>query len=622
MTGRRRRALGIVAILCAVVVIVAAVSVSEYSRPNAPASRSPVLLIGDFGPKVTLAGGVEESPRENNSTIVIQLFSAVPAKFAPAGLLSSSLGAFVELLNATVYPQNNTTALFLSPVFDEVAQEWTAVMTHDSGTNWVSLTLEATRTVVESNGTVQIYMDYNNVLYDPWDVPVETLNQTELSTPAARSWFDGTNVSLTDYSSVTIADVGLNLSLQFPPTPVQTVKMPGADLRTSSVAPETGCSPTPCTYYYDTYPSTTSATETGESYVNGTLPLLVTHLGQTVDGGLSEIDSGATVAVEDDTIDLNSAQPYLSQSGTITTTMSTTPSFAHVANLTVGSGGNGLNAFPYNYSRTIGNFNEDDSLNRTTLVVGVGGIEYGFPHFNQFTYGYTDEWKESCVEEDGGIYCELPKLVSQTLTSTTYDGNYTTGEILDVNSTAGLQVTAENVPIDEAWVIQHMLGSGSAGTVSLTVGGADQNYSSSTVWDNLSGYLDASDALKKGSQDLEIFSTAISLGLTIADTLAAANGLDFDAEEPEIVADSLNLIAETIKMSATILADMSSISTVGGTASVTLTSFFANDPLINPGSNYTMDYFESGTPISFTEGSTQYSFYAPEDFLNATAIES
>jgi hypothetical protein len=47
---------------------------------------------------------------------------------------------------------------------------------------------------------------------------------------------------------------------------------------------------------------------------------------------------------------------------------------------------------------------------------------------------------------------------------------------------------------------------------------------------------------------------------------------------------------------------------------------FSNVPVVGSGSAYTMPFFESQSPVRFTVNGNTYSFFAPEDYLNATAI--
>ncbi|MHB1435792.1 MAG: hypothetical protein ACYCPN_05605 [Thermoplasmata archaeon] len=108
--------------------------------------------------------------------------------------------------------------------------------------------------------------------------------------------------------------------------------------------------------------------------------------------------------------------------------------------------------------------------------------------------------------------------------------------------------------------------------------------------------------------------------MALADTLAAANGADFDTSEPAVIADTLSLIALTTGLSATLLSTFSSISAITGSNAVLLGNGFSNVPEAGAGSSYSMSYFESANPLSVSFNGNTYTFEAPLNYLNATAI--
>lgn len=620
----------IAAIACALILITAAsLALTRTAPPPAPPAIKPVAA---FGPKLLVHEPGGRSALANNTTINIQIFSAVPNAFRSTGLLFYPVspqdqwtnGVNEELLNATLFPGNNTTAFFLAPSFNTIAQEWTVLLSHDQGRNFPSLTVEAVKTV-NMSGNLYLYQYYNNLPYNPFDLKVVNLNQTDLALGGA-SWFDGTGVNVTDYSQIIMANLELNLTLEFPSHPIQVVPVPPPNsFRSAHQIPAergpAGCAVQgeSCIYeYYYTYPSVTTNTLVKTTFANGTLPLLGVHIGRNAEGGGSVIALSADVNVLNDTIELNSVQPYENASGQITTTMSTSPSFAHEANVSVGQANNQFDAIPTGISKDLGN-NNSVSLNRTTAIVGIQGVEYEFQHYKRETYNYVDYWERMCCPRPNGDWGCFTYLLSQTV-STVYDGQYTDGEIVHVNSTAGLALQAGFISIWAAWVIQHTLANASNGSVTLTTSGTGSSYEASTIWADTNGYLDASNAYSQAANLLGTFSTALGLGLAIIDASAALNGADFDATEPTVVADSLSLIADTIGMAASVLNAFSSISAYTGTQSITLGYGFSNVPEAGSGSPYTMAFFESQSPVSLSVNGNTYSFFAPEDFLNATAI--
>jgi hypothetical protein len=620
----------------AILVLGIGVYVGEHGTPSGPVAKP----TGDFGPKVLVSGTGNAGALSNNTTINIQIFSAVPAAFESPGTTFQAPGLHIynlsaqspwnngvneELLNATILPQNNTTAFFLAPTFDTIDQQWIALLSHDQGRNYPSLTIEAVKTV-EANGSLYLYQYYDNLLYDPSSLQVVSLNGTLLAGGAA-TWFNGTGVDPYSYSVVTVATMAFNLTLDFPSTPMQVAALPTAGARvTASGTIPPGAHPTLCltaddfcttTYKYVYYNSTVS-TLLKTSYANGTLPLLGVHIGRNADSGGSEISLWASVTVLNDTIDLNSAQPYVNAHNETTTTMSTTPSFTHTANVSVGLSGNSYDAIPTGISEKLGN-NESVSQNRTTAFVGINGVEYEFQHYNQSTYEHEQEWKDTlCCT---GTTCHSSRtLLWDKVIKTTYDGQYTSGGIIHVNSTAGLEVQAGFQSIWTAWVIQHTLAAASNGSLTLTTSGNDSSYQAATIWAATTGYLNASNAYQQAAGALAMFSTAIGLGLAIVDASAAANGVDLDATETVVITASLGLIADTLGMTALILSDFSSISAITGTQAVVMGYGFSNVPEVGSGSAYTMSFFESQSLVRFTVNGNTYLFFAPEDYLNATTI--
>ncbi|MHB1435328.1 MAG: hypothetical protein ACYCPN_03095 [Thermoplasmata archaeon] len=171
-----------------------------------------------------------------------------------------------------------------------------------------------------------------------------------------------------------------------------------------------------------------------------------------------------------------------------------------------------------------------------------------------------------------------------------------------------------------AWVVQALYSSGHHVEVNLTARGSNSSYQASSLWAQTKGYLSAANAYGQAASALAAFSTAMGVGLAMADVIAATNGADFDASEPAVVAATMALIHLTIDMMAKLLSTFSSISAVTGTTAVLLGYGFSNAPVFGAGSGYSMNYFESANPISISVAGNTYSFEAPMNYLNATSI--
>jgi hypothetical protein len=632
----------VVAVLVAVIIVIAGALILTSKPSSSSPNPLPTLSLGPKVVIVPVAGtGSRLLPLSNNTPITIQLFASVPSAFETPGTSLTSPtphiypvaprdqtdnGVNDEVSNVTLLPGSNVSAFFLSPAFMGIAQAWSELLSHDTGINEPSLPVEAVKTVV-ANGTAALYLDYNNLPYLPTGLNTVTLNATQLGSGVLGAWFQGTAVDPGAYSRITLGASALNLSLVFPHQPTQVVRLPtvgvgGTQTRTPAVRTPCAITGTTCyTSYFESYPSVTSTELMRTSYLYGVLPLLGVHIDRYADGGGPLIDNAASVSITNDTMDLNSAEPYLSSSGQLTTTMSTSPSSAHVANVTAGTSISAIDAWPTAISRDLG-ANQSTALNYTTDFLGIQGAEYEFQNYHQVTHDCTDQWERvCCVHPNGNVYC-TNELLSQTLTSSVLDANYTAGSIVNSNSTAGLKVTAEQVSIWAAWAIQHFLGADSNGSFTLSTSGPDSSYSASTIWARTTGYLNATNAYGAAASALGAFSTALGLGLALVDATAATHGVDFDASEPAVVAETAELITDAIGMSAQILAQFNSISAWTGTNTVTFTYGLFNDPAPHPGgSNYTVRFFESQEPVSFIlPGGNACSSYAPVNFMNATAI--
>ena len=167
-------------------------------------------------------------------------------------------------------------------------------------------------------------------------------------------------------------------------------------------------------------------------------------------------------------------------------------------------------------------------------------------------------------------------------------------------------------------VIQKVLESSYSGNLTLDVG---KSMSQSTVWDSYSGYSNSASAIKDAHDALAVFSASLGLGLAITDTLAALNSADLDTSEPSVVAQSIDLISHATGMAATVTGLFSSISFLAKSDTAFLLSGMSNGPLPGvQGSNYTIAYYQSSTPVTFSYNGSSYSFYAPDDYFNATTI--
>jgi hypothetical protein len=245
-------------------------------------------------------------------------------------------------------------------------------------------------------------------------------------------------------------------------------------------------------------------------------------------------------------------------------------------------------------------------------------VEYSFQHYNQTSYNYHDIWEKYCCPGPTGIIICKTSLQSHTLTSVVH-GGFTDGAIVNINSTAGLQVKASFEPIYVAWVVQALYSTSHHLNVNLTTSGSESSYQAAMLWANTTGYLSAANAYSQAASLLDTFSTSLGLALAVIEAQSAASALGFGADEPAMVAESLDLIATTTGLSANLLSTFSSISAVTGT-NAGGSGYGLSDVEVGTGSGYALQFFESANPITASFDGNSYSFEAPMNYLNATAI--
>ncbi|MHB8395950.1 MAG: hypothetical protein ACYDAZ_01235 [Thermoplasmataceae archaeon] len=611
------------------------------AKKGAPAKNESAT----FGPKVSI--NILNTPdnfSSNNTTIVVQAFGLFPQNVREFQTIGANLtgknqsnnGNYVELLNTTV--DNLSDVLFLSPLFINVATAWRNFLSQFSGTNYPSLTVEATKSV-DVNGTVQVYNYYNNLLFNPNQVEINTLSSHEVSSPGAASWFNGSSVNPGSFSSLNYTDLAFNVNLSFPKTPTQTltnVSQPNASVIYSTARPavsmDTAC-PGPGSYTY-TYWATSSDTyivNTGTCNTKGYLPMLVVHMGNGSANGHSQLSIAGAIILQDANISINSNQVYVSSSGQSTSSMSSTPSYEHAASASVETGIKSAVAYPLNAGSPKVNFS--NRQNRTTAFVAIQNATYTFVHFSQYTKTYDNEYQRTVYYKyepyyyDGKEYCR--EVIYYTYTTeiqsvyegTTFDGNGTTGEVSSISSIGNIQVSAGFLDIEVNMVLHKLLASRPGANLTINAAGAGNSLSASTFWASDSAYTDASQVLKDAKAAMAVFSASLIEGLAITDTLSALNGATADASEPAIVSLTMGLVAAEIGLENAVLSDFSTIGFVSNAASATLTYGVSNYVLdqYNNGSNYSMVEYESQSYISMNFNGNSYQFYAPNDYLNATA---
>lgn len=618
----RRSYIKIASVIAAAILISVSLTYLYTSTSNTTNPHSISFGSISFGPRIIISypGNVSEA---NNTTVQVQIFSFVPHNVGSnprfvslSGMNASNNSDFVQLLNVTLV--NNTTETFLSPVFNTIVSDWSRIFSGYSGTTMPALTIEATRTVLSGNKTY-VYDYYNNIPYSPSAIRMVSINGTGIDSSSFGGWFNNTGVSTGSYSTLNFPNLSFNQSLVFASLPTDVFNN---TVYNHSAGEITGNAMLPdSSDIYYTYPVDTVDQGTTTNSVNGVLPIIAIHMGRGTADGTSLVAFGASVTANNDTLGLNSAQVGISAGGAVTSQMSTNPSYEYVANLYAGSSVIPFGVTPLNLFSSKANLSLRQ--NQTTSYVGIQNVTYTFTHFNQYTNSYRNEYQKTSViykyVNGQPVYKDSTELLGSTLLSSVYDGNFTVGSITSINTTNGIELQHGFLPIEVNMVLQKLLEGNSNGTIALTGSGPGYNLQASTVWARTYAYANGAQAIRYASNALSTFPTAIDLGLAVSEVLSAADV--HDTTLPEIVSGSLELISQTLDMSASVLNLFSTIGFVSGRNAGAVFYAVTNVPYLTPtGSSYNLQFYESASPLSFTVDGNSYQIYAPTDYLNATSI--
>ena len=628
----------ILAVMAAAILVATSVVIIH---PWASGSNPP-LKTANFGPKlaINVLGSSNYNSSYgigNNTTITVQVSSIIPSMLTGnwgsanlSGLDPSNNSYYVNLLNTTISSMHSS--LFLSPLFLTIASQWRAKFSHESGRNFPSLSFEALKTVYEK-GSIEIYSYYNNIEYNPYYVPYESVQDGHAGSLNLTQWFNGTGIDPSTFSGINMVDLAFSMNLSFPDTPIQVihnVTNPSSS-NAASASPEATYYPATCsgtgsyttTYWACCYKTTDTAVHT--NFTTGYLPLIMVHFGRGAAKGLSEIALSASLLIQNDTIGFTSAKSYVPTSGEVSTTMSTGPSYSHAANVTfTGS----TNEYPV-YPSPPGN------INQTTAFVALDNATYEFTYYRQYTYEYHNEYKRTEYYKyepfylDGHEYCrEVVYATSAVVLQSNYvgrtlDGTASSGEITNIASTGSVKLSAGFLPVEVNMVLQKVIENSDPVNLTLAASGNMASYSASTFWADTYGYSNAASVIQATANALNIFSTSLALGLAVTDTLAAVNAFG-DEGMPAIVAESLDLISAATGLVGAVLGTLSTISFVSGSNSVDVGLGFHSGPLpsFNNGSNYSVSMYTSSSPVTLSANGNTYEFNAPEDYFNVTSITS
>ncbi len=617
----------IIAIAIAIVLISAGSFTIMYFESHGNSTRSksnfyagPRLNYYIYDNRITnLSSNVSrELSAINNTTIDVQVFGSYPDANKTYMLVNTSLNFF-------------NGSIFLSPEFYNVSNAWASFISSHHLNMYPSLTVEAYENVYV-NGSVYIYSYYNNIPFNPYALSVFTIQASEMyqnmtdkpiQALIAEQVLNGTGINPKDYNNITLTPYEMNASLSFSNRPIQVIN---ASVFNGSGQPAVNpyCEEYSFNYYtysYDTYDKNTSTT-----YLNGPFPIMIIHMSKNVSNGKSEISFGGSYFIVNGMMGIESDQAYKSNSGEVSTTMSSSPSYIHNVNISVSTESRNYDVAPINISLND-DWNLSQANNRTTGIVAITNATYRVIDYNQYTSEYKTKWHEIVYYKyvDGkAVICHVDRENDGTsYVGTSYDGSGYNLGITFIQTTAGneLNLVAELIPNQIAYGISYLMHSNASYEhYDLNTTGNSSSLGAATIEYDLSGYVDSSNAIKDARDALSTFSASLGLGLATVELIAALNDLDFDAGEAAIAIEAATLIANITGFAASILGDMSSIGFISDTEVAGVTYSISNFPVIDPGNNYVLSVMATGQPMTLNINGNTYSFYAPEDYINATSI--
>ncbi|PYB67676.1 hypothetical protein DMB44_08095 [Thermoplasma sp. Kam2015] len=441
----------------------------------------------------------------------------------------------------------------------------------------------------------------------------------------ALNVFNGTGINVGNYSDITFTPYVINVSLSFSKKPIQVINASIFSNVNMSGQPNADpyCEEYQFDYYtyaYDTYQDTV-----WQKNMEGMFPLLLVHLSKNVSSGLSGIVYSGSVMLINADMYVNGNEVYKPVSGEATSSMSTSPSTIILKNFTFTGGISQNVVMPYDFSIDTTHLTVSQANNNTTGYVAINNATYTIVHYDQYTSEYKTKWHEIVLYEyvDGKYaICHVYKENEGTsYVGTTYDGNGSKVYVSSIQTTNGeLVVKGGTLPNNVADAVSYIMRQGS------TLENYDLNVSASlestTLWYREEGYSTAADEIAKVNNAVSTFNSALGLGLALITAISAGNAFDFDLGVGEEIVDAASLMSSYLGLELSLVADFTSISFFTSLSAASVMFGLTNKELISPGSNYVLSDYSSYMPVSFTVNGNYYSFYAPEDYLNATSIIS
>ncbi len=586
MTLSRRTKIAVSIILAVAMISTSFVVFGNYHGENTGGTAT-------FGPKIVFSlANPGNTPASANVTEAIQIMGIDPSYlwsggFSTPGGTTLPPQAQITLFNESYFPSQSgirNMIEFMNANFSKILAGWQSYYQIEGNNKQsVSLELECTLSVL-INGNLSVYSYYNNLPFNASGMILERYVQNANST--SGSWFNDTSVNPSDYSSIYFIPRAFNVTPSFDlasPTYATAINSTTAHGTSSpsGYSPDRiiGLCRPDGTWYLLNWTKT----------LHGPDPLMTVHINGRYPPENNFLAIVGSIATSTADIAMNSDQTGVTAGGSVTDQMSTSPSWSGNGNFTAGGSIAQWSAYPDNsYAGNGGRTN----INNTSAFIYLSNTTFTITNYNVvYFWGYP----YNCQEK--------------------YLGNTSSIQISAVNSTDGnYKLGYGFVSIYFYYALQNLTKSSASTNLGTLAGG--QEIQGGQIWGKTTGYSNASGVYQKEEKVLNTFASALGVAVAAIDVAAAANGF-LESGEAAVVTASLRLIAASLGLADTLLADFSTISFSTSSDFVSNLYAITNEPFGN-GYAYNLTDFQSPNPVTFNLNGNSYQFTAPSNFIVAT----
>ena len=544
-----------------------------------------------FGPKIalTLVNGSLFSSSAN-VTESLQIMGVNPSYLwpggpSPNGGMNLTAGAYMTLFNDSWFPSQSANRHlngFLNDNFSKIIAGWKSYYQKEGNSNQsASVVVESTLSVL-LNGNLSVYTYYNNMPFNPSGMILERYAQSTNST--LNSWFNGTSVNPSSYSSLYFVPAAFNVTPSFDSAPAYVTEVNNTSAQTM---------PAVSTYSPDRI---IGICNTGTWYIqqwtktlHGPDPLLTVHINGNYPPENNFLAISEAIGTSSVEMSMNSDQTGVTSGGSVTDQMSTSPSWSATGTFTADGSLAQWSAFPNNY--TSGSITT--GVNNTTAIIYLTNATFTITHYNIY-YIWGNEY--NCYQK--------------------YLGNTTSVQITAVNSTNGdYNLGYGFISIDLYYVLQNMTKGIPATNLGTLAGGTE--IQGGQIWGDTTGYSNGATVIQEASKAMSTFAAGLGIAVAAINLAAALNGADGDASDPVVVDATLGLIDASLGLANTLAMDFASIS-FSTTSNFGFELYSITNEISKSGYAYNLIDFQSPNPVTFSVNGNNYQFTAPSNFVVAS----